>query len=340
MRRAKPRQRDTSENEPREKGKDMIELFGSNIGESWSDIIRAVAAFGATLGAGIGGWFAYKKWAMEKATKRWEILDSLLRKFRDDKIRSVIASLDSSGGASEIIANARPGSEDARCVEDSLMFLSQLCYFQMSKAISDKEFSLFKDSVLKVLDDDDVKRYIDQSLRDMEIDDADSRYGILMEYARLNGLDMSVRDKVSPLHSAQEGHSSQNGQDQYAPNRGGPISRDEFEQPTVIIKINRFYREGMDDAQVYDTVRGWWRLKREVAEKVKLVLAVAYGDVKGVYKVDRWVDPIDPKEVGRIGFEGAAADKATCDKFMNRSVRALFSKGAANPVRYFNVKEN
>lgn len=315
----------------------MIELFGSKIGESWSDIIRAVAAFGATLGAGIGGWFAYKKWAMEKATKRWEILDSLLRKFRDDKIRSVITSLDSSGGASEIFANARPGSEDARCVEDSLMFLSQLCYLQMSKAISGKEFSLFKDSVHKVLDDDDVKRYIDQSLREMEIDWKESRYGILMEYARNNGIDMPVHGGERTVRSMQEGCNSHNEQAHHASTERGPISQGEFDQPTAIIKINRLYRDGMSDEQVYEVVRGWWRLRLDVAKKVKLVIAVAHGIVRGVYTADSWEPAHDPAEVGRIGFTGKPAEKIVRDKYMNRSVRALFGKGAANPVRYFNV---
>ena len=306
----------------------MIEWFGISAGNSLSDIVRAVAAIGTVVGALVGGCFGYKKWATEKDTKRWEMLDLLLRRFRDDKIRKFIISLDSPGGAAECFANARPGSENAELIEDSLAFLSQLCHLQMSKAISDKEFSLFKDSVHKVLDDDDVKRYIDQSLREMEIDEKESRYGILLEYARNNGIDMQV---------CGDGSNSHNEQVQHASTERGPICQDEFDQPTVIIKINRLYREEMKDAQVYDAVRGWWRLKREVAEKVKLVLAVAYGDVKGVYNIVRWVDPTDPKEAGRIGFEGVPADDAIRNKFMHRSVRELFSKGAANPVRYFNV---
>ena len=317
----------------------MINWYGLDIGMSVSEIAQGAAAALVAVGGVVGGCFAYRKWSVEKALKRGESLDALLEKFTNDKVRKFICRFASAGGASELFANAKPGSDEELEIENSLMFLSQLCNMRMSKAISKKEFLLFEDSVLRVLSDDDVKRYINNALTDADIDVEKSHYGLLVAFAKKNKIDMN---KFEMNNAVQD---KQGVEDNVGEKITNPLSEKmeikpeiEFDKPTAIIKINRLYRDGMDEkTEVYNAVRGWWRLRLDVAKNVKLVLAVAHGVVRGVYKVSDWVASTDPADADRIGFVGVPAEKAEHDKFINRSVRSLFSKGAANPVKYFNL---
>ena len=307
---------------------------------SWCDALSAISALIMAVGGLIGGYFTYSKWGEEKALKRSECLEKLLAKFTKDKIRNFICQFSSTGGASEFFAKVYPGSKAEREIENSLMFVSQLCSMKMSNVISCEEFSLFEDSVFRILSDDDVKRYIKNVLRDAGIEGKDSHYALLIKFAEKNGIDMNEFEDNIP--TARLGKESVQGcaNGQTAESRSNGLCPEvDFDRPTAIIRINQLYRDGMNDQEVYETVRGWWRLRLEVAQKVKMVIAVAHGIVRGVYYVDKWIEASDPAEAGRIGFIGKTADKSICDRFIGRSVRALFSRGAANPVKYFNLEK-
>ena len=323
----------------KERWMDMINWCGLDMGMSVSEVAEGAAAVLVAVGGVIGGCFTYRKWSVEKALKRAESLDVLLEKFTNDKVRSFICRFASAGGASGLFAQAKPGSKEEFEIENSLMFLSQLCNMRMSKAISKKEFLLFEDSVLRVLSDDDVKRYINNALMDADIHVEKSHYGLLVAFAHENGIDMNKFEMNNALPDKQGAKDNAVEQIENQVSAEMEINPEiEFDKPTAIIKINRFYRDGMDEeTEVYNTVRGWWRLRLDVANNVKLVLAVAYGVVRGVYKVNDWIVSANPADAGRIGFIGEIAEKSVHDKFINRSVRSLFPRGAANPVKYFNL---
>ena len=307
---------------------------------NWCDAVSAFSAFIMAVGGVIGGYYTYGKWGEEKALKRSECLEKLLAKFTNDKIRNFICQFSSTGGASDLFAKVYPGSKAEREIENSLMFMSQLCSMKMSMVISNEEFSLFKDSVLRILSDDDVKCYIKNALRDAGIEGKDSHYALLIKFAENNGIDMDeFDDNISKARFGKD-ISQRCADGQAAESHSNELCPEiDFDQPTAIIRINRLYRDGMNDQEVYETVRGWWRLRLDVAQQVKVVIAAAHGIVRGVYYVDNWIEASEPAEAGRIGFIGKPADKSTCDKFIGRSVRALFSRGAANPVKYFNLKK-
>ena len=260
----------------------MINWYGLDIGMSVTEIAQGAAAALVAVGGVVGGCFAYRKWSVEKALKRGESLDALLEKFTNDKVRKFICRFASAGGASELFANAKPGSDEELEIENSLMFLSQLCNMRMSKAISKKEFLLFEDSVLRVLSDDDVKRYINNALTDADIDVEKSHYGLLVAFAKKNKIDMNKFEVNNAVKD------NQGVKDNVVEQIRNPSSEEmeinpeiEFDKPTAIIKINRLYRDGMDEkTEVYNAVRGWWRLRLDVAKNVKLVLAVAHGVVR------------------------------------------------------------
>ncbi len=332
-------QYDASERRGAEKTEEgMIQLFGFDIGSSVSEIAQGVADIILAAGAVAGGVFGFKKWSDGKALARSKTLDSLLEKFNKNELRKLVCKIDSSGGASDLIKSAmsEAGENDKLKVEDALMFVALLCQLKSNDVISETEFLLFKDSVLKILDDDDVKVYISQAVIDSGLEPEDTHYAYLLKFASENGINMNVA--TGPIDSRKDTPMKQNTNMVETAVPSGAIQESEFDVPTAIIKINRKYREGMNDDEIREAVRGWWRLRLDIAQKVKIVLAVANGCVKGVYRVQKWIPATSPDDRGRIGFIGETADEATCKKFKGRSTKTLFCQGAANPVRYFNVK--
>ena len=69
-----------------------------------------------------------------------------------------------------------------------------------------------------------------------------------------------------------------------------PLEKEDIKHSILVIKINKLYRRGMSDAELYDSVRGFWAasLKSIEARKVKYVFGVYNGLILGVYKPDAW----------------------------------------------------
>ena len=69
-----------------------------------------------------------------------------------------------------------------------------------------------------------------------------------------------------------------------------PLEMDDIKHNILVIKINKLYRRGMSEAELYDAVRGFWAasLKSITARKVEYVLGVYNGLIVAVYKPDEW----------------------------------------------------
>lgn len=111
----------------------------------------------------------------------------------------------------------------------------------------------------------------------------------------------------------------------------------------VIIKINKSYREGMSDRELYDVTRGCWKRSLASVEKADYALAVVKGVVKEVYQIDIWL-PAEEEiretilynektDAGRIIFRGKVADEKIRQKYRNHSVSGLFKWGEASPIK-------
>jgi len=112
------------------------------------------------------------------------------------------------------------------------------------------------------------------------------------------------------------------------------------QEPLLLISIAKSYEDETKD--IYDAVRGCWRIDSKRAKKVNLVLAHRRGLVLGAFRPNEWlpatkanfswlVDDI-PK---RIGFVGEPADAATWKHYVQKRVADQYrAKGAANPVRF------
>ena len=112
--------------------------------------------------------------------------------------------------------------------------------------------------------------------------------------------------------------------------------------PILLIKIERRWSRLMATheaahqiapSEIYDSVRGNWKLSVQRANKAQCVLAVARGLVRGAFVVNKkWFDSI---ETGRKCFDGVEAPDPF-KSFIGQSVTAYFKKGSQNPIRYLN----
>lgn len=112
------------------------------------------------------------------------------------------------------------------------------------------------------------------------------------------------------------------------------ITANDFKEPTMIIKINRHYREGMGAEALYNTTRQWWRISLERAQRMKYALAVVNGIVLEVYQIDHWEYGGEEHDK-RSRFFGQVAEERVRQRFVGKTVKALYPKGASTPTRYF-----
>lgn len=286
-------------------------------------IIAGCSLFLGVIGAVLG----YKKWGNESRFKRFYIMDSYLRRFNKCGLLKASSSLDSNDGISDYIKQ-KDKSED---IEKDLLFISNLCHLHLKKIISDDEFSLFKDYIIKILVDNGIRNYLTNALSNANLQPLKSRYRLLFKFADKEGI-MIVNNQSDCNDTYIDNNTDINNLK--------PISKEDFDRPTMVVKINSRYRAGMPDNEVYEACRGWWRLNIERARKVQLVLAVANGIIQGVYVPNRWINSNNsnnPEEAGRSRFEGICADDIIRNRFINRSVRNLFPRGAQNPIAYFKI---
>jgi len=121
------------------------------------------------------------------------------------------------------------------------------------------------------------------------------------------------------------------------------LTLEDIRENIVIIKINKSYREGISETELYDVSRGCWKRKIASVEKADYALAVVYGIVKEIYQIDEWLPAEnevretipynETADAGRIIFKGRIADEEIRKKYLDYSVAGLFKKGEASPVK-------
>jgi len=119
-------------------------------------------------------------------------------------------------------------------------------------------------------------------------------------------------------------------------------------EPSVLIRITKMYRFGMNDAELYDATRSAWRVG-DRKDKAQYAFAVYNGVVREVYRITGWHDggstfaaQNQGKRVARVGrweFVGTLAEDTVRQRYVNSYVGDLFPKGARNPVCYVNIDD-
>lgn len=111
------------------------------------------------------------------------------------------------------------------------------------------------------------------------------------------------------------------------------------EHDVLVIKINQLYRRDMSVMEIYEATRKYWRASKLNAEKVKYVLGVANGIIRGVFEPTDWYE--DEREVSdadkkikRIAFNGKIAPQDICEKYLSKTLNQYPHTQKQNPVTY------
>lgn len=118
-------------------------------------------------------------------------------------------------------------------------------------------------------------------------------------------------------------------------------------EPVILIRINKLYRYGMTDAELYDATRSAWRVGAK-RDRAQYAFSVFEGVVREVYRITKWLQAgssfnsrrerrgIDTPD--RWEFVGIIAEESVRRRYINRYVGHLFTQGAQNPISYVNLK--
>ncbi len=118
-------------------------------------------------------------------------------------------------------------------------------------------------------------------------------------------------------------------------------------EPAILIRINRLYRYGMTDAELYDATRSAW-VVGDNRKQVDLAMAVYEGVIREVYRVTDWLRAGSTfthqskgravRRPGRWEFVGVIAEDVVRNRYINKYVGHLFRQGAQNPIAYVNLE--
>jgi len=116
-------------------------------------------------------------------------------------------------------------------------------------------------------------------------------------------------------------------------------------EPLILISIAKSYDD--DRLNIYDAVRGVWKIDVNKARNFRLVLAHRRGLVLGAFRPTEWLPATKAnfplmlgKDIdGRRGFVGTPAEDAVASLYIGRRVPDEYrAKGAANPIRFIRPK--
>ena len=270
------------------------------------EIITNIATIVAVIISLAGGIFACIKWVNSLKVQRAEQLECLFEKFEANCIFKRIRRADDG-----VLGDVTEGEKDA--MESLFQTIDYLCYLKDEKIIEIKEFNIFKSCIDSFLSNETVR----------------------FELLKKDNMDVHPYVYLSRYMAHQEPIEEPNVVTQKT--NDFEISKTDFDEPTMIIKINRRYREGMNKDELYDATRQWWAVRVSNAQRMKYALAVVNGRVLEVYKIDSWEKDEDVYEEhgGRYRFKGSVASESKRSKYIGKSVKSLFVKGAVNPIRYF-----
>ena len=126
----------------------------------------------------------------------------------------------------------------------------------------------------------------------------------------------------------------------------------------LVIKVSKFYKKGMDEKTLYDTVRGVWRVSKEKVKEVEYVFGVYNSLIVAVYKPSAWFvckeskdripkenSVLTPKTEKRLYFvderyeQGLPADENQLFYIYKSIAGFKLNKLAQNPITYLNPKK-
>jgi hypothetical protein len=120
------------------------------------------------------------------------------------------------------------------------------------------------------------------------------------------------------------------GMDNYLKSKSENKSNFSPEDPIVLIKVSKNYKEDMTPTELYEVTRKSWIMSQSKLPKIKYAVAAAAGLTREVYSITKWY-PVE----NRWAFIGEVAPEEIRKKYVNKQYEQ--KKGAANPISYFNI---
>ena len=80
----------------------------------------------------------------------------------------------------------------------------------------------------------------------------------------------------------------------------------------------------MNAQQIYETTRGHWKIAGWVRDRTKYALGIAYGIVRGVYRVESWFRSEKPWDEGKCRWGFVGADAPELEHVIGSHVRDVF----------------
>ena len=114
------------------------------------------------------------------------------------------------------------------------------------------------------------------------------------------------------------------------------LGESDFDEPGILIKISNVNLSEMTAQELYDRVRGNWRIGLTRARNAKLAFCVCDGRIVEVYRIDEWLPAGQGEalesEGGRYQFVGHLANDELRERYKGQSVADLAQ--GQNPIRY------
>lgn len=110
----------------------------------------------------------------------------------------------------------------------------------------------------------------------------------------------------------------------------------EPKEKLVIINVNKI-QDRSSVQEIYEQVRGHWKISARRAEKSDYIIAALRGVAIGIFIAHKWNE--SNKHEGRFCFDGSPAPKKIWEQFVGKRGKRLSHEGMKhiqNPVRYWN----
>ena len=270
----------------------------------WGQVVVSIIAIGVAIFA---SYWARRQWLYDKEMKRKELFYSLSNFYDFQHVEDVKTKMLSNVGKTEEIKSI-------------LMRMAHVVSILDQEMIDEECCESFKDSINAFLANDKVIEILSECSNG---DSSSLLYRPLEKYIDEND-----------IKPCQEGEKDD---EQYC-EKEKSITKEELQAyPCIMIRVNKQYRDGMSSDDIYAIGRGYWKVDLKRAEKAKYAIVCANGFVKEIFKINRWDSMAGNEIASRKIFDGSVAHSEVRDKFINRSIRGLFKKGAQNPISYFGI---
>lgn len=108
-----------------------------------------------------------------------------------------------------------------------------------------------------------------------------------------------------------------------------------FDEPALLININRRYHPNMTADELYEATRGHWKVGSR-ARSITLVCAVYRGIIREVFAVTAWHTSA---EDSRSYFDGSVASPEVRNRYLHKSVSTYWKQGSQNPIKYVGLAQ-